>query len=116
MTVVAGPASFRTSSGQSVDGNDIDMVGRMMSMQKTHKTYALTGALCTAAAAVIDGTVVHSVLHEGFDQGNLRIGHPGGLIQVGVETERGIDGNTVISWAYGFRTARLLMRGTAYYR
>jgi len=116
MTIVAGPASFTTSSGQTVPATDIDMLGRMMSMQKTHKTYALTGALCTAAAAVIEGTVVHRVIHEGFDHGNMRIGHPGGLIQVGVETEQDKDGNMVISWAYGFRTARLLMRGTAFYR
>jgi len=115
ITIVAKPGSFATSSGETVDASEIDLMGRMMSMQKTHKSFALTGALCTAAAAVIEGTVVHEVVRFSFDPTDLRIGHPGGIIRAGVDFEYGKEGIPTISWAYGFRTARLLMHGTAYY-
>jgi 2-methylaconitate cis-trans-isomerase PrpF len=116
MTIVAPPDSFKTSGGETVEAASVDMIGRMMSMQKTHKSYALTGALCTAAAAVVEGSIVRGAVRKGFDPGNLRIGHPGGLIQAGVETEKDQEGNVAIPWAFGYRTARLLMNGTAYYR
>ena len=115
MTIVAESAAFATASGERVTADDIDLVGRMMSMQKTHKTYALTGALCTAAAAVIEGTVVRAAARRGFDPRDLRIGHPGGIIRAGVDEERDGNGTVAIPWAYGFRTARMLMSGTAYY-
>ncbi|MFA6506835.1 MAG: PrpF domain-containing protein [Treponemataceae bacterium] len=116
MTVVSKAETYTTAGGEMVGTADIDMLGRMMSMQKTHKTYALTGALCTAAAAVVEGSIVHGIVRTGFDPRNLRIGHPGGIIQAGVETERDKDGMLAIPWAFGYRTARLLMKGTAFYR
>lgn len=116
MTIVASPREFRTVDGAVMESSTVDMIGRMMSMQKTHKTYAFTGALCTAAAAVVDGSIVQRVCRIGFDPANLRIGHPGGLIKVGVDTAKGPDGELMILWAYGYRTARILMSGTAYYR
>jgi len=115
LTIVAKPGTFITSSGETVDDSEIDLMGRMMSMQKTHKSYALTGALCTAAAAVIEGSLVNEVVRSSFDPAELRIGHPGGIISAGVDIENGEKGILTISWAYGFRTARLLMHGTAYY-
>lgn len=120
MTIVSEPAGYVRTDGGAMEADDIDLAGRMMSMQKTHKTYALTGALCTAAAAVIPGTIVNRIARPGFDPGDIRIGHPGGSIRAGVLMEDGaeIDGNTVpeIVEAFGFRTARLIMSGTAFYR
>ena len=116
MTVVSGPMEYITVSDQKISSSETDLTGRMMSMQKTHKTYALTGALCTAAAAVIKGTVVNSVVPGGFDPENLRIGHPGGIIPAGVEVEYKNGSDLEIKWAIGYRTARMLMHGTAYYR
>lgn len=116
MTIVEKPGSYRTVGGEDIDGNDMDLLGRMMSMQKTHKTYAMTGALCTVAAAVIPGTVVNGVVKDSFDRENMRIGHPGGLIQVGVDAGTDAEGEVEIAWAWGYRTARLIMKGTAYYK
>lgn len=124
MTIVSPPQTCTTVNGASIDSSACDLTGRMMSMQKTHKTYALTGALCTAAAAVIPGTVVNQVIRRPFDAGAIRIVHPGGLIPVGVEyrihaddsagSEDSAAGLSILS-ASGYRTARLLMKGTVYY-
>jgi 2-methylaconitate cis-trans-isomerase PrpF len=92
----------------------MDLMGRMMSMQRTHPTYALTGAMCTAAAAALPGTLVFRVRRPGADLTRLRIAHPGGILDAGVDHENS-SGDVKILSAYSFRTARLLMKGTAYY-
>jgi 2-methylaconitate cis-trans-isomerase PrpF len=118
MTIVASPSGYKNAdaaaSGLCVEAGRIDLLGRMMSMQRPHPTYALTGAMCTAAAAVIPGTVVYEVRRRDADPGRLRIGHPGGIMEAGVDYREG-PGGPVILRTYGFRTARLLMKGTAYY-
>jgi 2-methylaconitate cis-trans-isomerase PrpF len=114
MTIVAPPSGYERASGPCVEAEGIDLLGRMMSMQRPHPTYALTGAMCTAAAAVIPGTVVYEVRRKDADPGRLRIGHPGGIMEAGVDY-REEPGGPVILRTYGFRTARLLMKGTAYY-
>ena len=114
LTIVAPAGPYRTTSGTTVDGDRVDLLGRMMSMQRAHRTYALTGALCTAAAAVIEGTLVNEIASPGFDASRVRIGQPGGIIEAGVEVHGGASGWHV-DRAFGFRTARKLMSGTAYY-
>ncbi len=116
MTIVASPEEYKTAKGDIVPAEKIDVLGRMMSMQLTHKTYALTGALCTTSAAIIEGTVVNQVIRKGFDPKNLSIGHPGGLMQCGVDFSVDSNNEVSIPMVYGFRTARLLMEGTAYYK
>jgi 2-methylaconitate cis-trans-isomerase PrpF len=116
MTIVEAAKEYRAVNGDIIGKQDMDLLGRMMSMQKTHKTYALTGALCTAAAAVIPETVVNMILKDAFAPENLRIGHPGGLIQAGVEVHTNSPGELEVLWAWGFRTARLILKGIAYYK
>jgi 2-methylaconitate cis-trans-isomerase PrpF len=114
MTLVTRAKAYVTTEGRLVKEEEIDLVGRMMSMQKAHRTYALTGALCTAAAAAVEGTLVQGLVSLRLDETSLRIGHPGGVIEAGVETERHPGGTRLISVS-AYRTARLLMKGTAYY-
>lgn len=113
MTIVAEALSYTSIAGENIEENRIDLSARMMSMQKAHPTYAMTGAMCTAAAAVIPGTVVYSVRREDARPDRLRIGHPGGILEAGVDYEDK-NGEILIRLAYGFRTARLLLRGEAY--
>ncbi|MDR0876417.1 MAG: 3-methylitaconate isomerase [Treponema sp.] len=114
MTIVAPAADYLTVSGETITADRMDISGRMMSMQRPHATYALTGAMCTAAAAAIKGTIVHSLRREDADLRRFRIAHPGGILEAGVDIEKSNGGVKVLS-AYGYRTARLLMKGTAYY-
>ncbi len=47
--------------GKEIKKEEIDLLSRMMSMQKTHPSYAMTGAMCTAAAVVVKGSIVNQV-------------------------------------------------------
>lgn len=48
---VSAPASYTTLDGAALHADQIDIVGRLLSMQTAHRTYMGTGAVCTAAAA-----------------------------------------------------------------
>ena len=115
MTFVAKADNYVTSDGKEVKKEDIDLLSRMMSMQKTHPSYAMTGAMCTAAAAVIPGSVVQQVLNPAADTQFIRIGHPGGVLECGVDYEMK-ETQPVIEDTFGFRTANLLLEGTAVIR
>lgn len=116
LAMISAAKQYTTANGKETAPEDYDILCRMMSMQKTHKNYALTGAMCTASAAVIEGTIVNQAVKSGFDPEKLLIGHPGGVMQAGVKHEIQPDGSAAVSWAIGYRTARMLMRGTAFYR
>ena len=112
MTFVAEADDYVTPDGKEIKKNQIDLLSHMMSMQKTHPSYAMTGAMCTAAAAVIPGSIVNQVLPEDVDTQFIRIGHPAGILECGVDfTENGACPE--IADTFGFRTANLIMEGIA---
>ncbi len=109
----APPTSYLSSRGVQVGADRIDLVGRIMSMGRLHRAYALTGAICTAVAAVVEGTVVHAVAAQGPGrERTVRIGHPAGIIEVGVAIFRQ-DGDWIVEKVVTYRTARRLMEGAA---
>lgn len=112
MTFVAEPETYVTSDGTTVEKSKIDLLSRMMSMQKTHPSYAMTGAMCTAAAAVVPGSIVRQVLNPDADTQFIRIGHPSGILECGVDYQER-EPEPVIEDTFGFRTANLLMEGVA---
>jgi len=112
MTFVAEAEDYVNGDGKEIKKEQIDLLSRMMSMQKTHPSYAMTGAMCTAAAAVIPGSIVAQVLPANVDTQFIRIGHPGGILECGVDyRENGAC--PIIDDTFGFRTANLLLEGTA---
>ena len=110
MTVVAPPDTYNTADERIISSGEVDLLGRMMSMQFAHPTYAMTGAMCTAAAAVIPGSVVAQVLPPQVQYDRIRIGHPAGVLEAGIEF-RETPGGVVVDAAYGYRTANFLMDG-----
>lgn len=113
LAFAAPPASYTSTRGNLVEGAAVDVVGRIMSMGRLHRSYALTGAICTAAAAQVEGTLVHAVARPGpAGERTLRIGHPAGIIEVGVQVVRR-DGQWHVEKVVTRRTARRLMEGMA---
>lgn len=115
MTFVSEAETYVTADGKEIPKESIDLLSRMMSMQKTHPSYAMTGAMCTAAAAVVPGSVVNQVLRDDVDTQYIRIGHPGGILECGVDYQES-SAVPYIEDTFGFRTANLLMEGTAHIR
>jgi 2-methylaconitate cis-trans-isomerase PrpF len=114
IALVSPPASYRSPRGK-VDAREVDIIARMTALQKLHKAFAVTGAVCLGAAAKIDGTIVNEIYRK-MQPDNppaVRIGHPSGTIQVEIETEKH-NGGLVLSKAALARTARLLMDGYVY--
>lgn len=111
MTFVSEAEDYLTADGKNLKREDIDLLSRMMSMQKAHPSYAMTGAMCTAAAAVIPGSIVNQVLSGNADTRFIRIGHPGGVLECGVEYQENAEGIPCIQDTFGFRTANLLLEG-----
>ena len=115
MTFVAEPDNYCTPEGKEIKADQIDLQSHMMSMQKAHPSYAMTGAMCTAAAAVVPGSIVQQVLRVDADTQFIRIGHPAGILECGVDYKE--NGSVPeITDTFGFRTANLLMEGTAMIR
>ncbi len=114
--IVSPPASYEALNGLHVDARDIDLVSRLSFMLKMHKTYPITGTVCTGAAGRIPNTVVWDVMRpEARRNGTLRIGHPGGIVPV--EAEAAIEGDTIRMTRLGvYRTARRIMDGLVYIR
>jgi hypothetical protein len=111
MAVVAPPQSYKATNGEAIDASHIDFTARIMSMGALHRSYAVTGAICTVGAAMLEGTVVHEMLApESHGRQMLRLGHPGGTIEIGAVVEK--SGNAYIyREAVLGRTARRLMEG-----
>lgn len=113
VAMVTAPKEYVTSDGSSVSAGDVNLVGRIMTMQQPHKAYAVTGAICTAAAAHIPGTIVNEIFRTGKTVGEVTIGHPSGTITVEVVMGVTADGLRLKRAALE-RTARRIMDGTAY--
>ncbi|HYD66557.1 4-oxalomesaconate tautomerase [Azospirillum sp.] len=76
-----------------------------------HAAHAVTGAVCIAAAAGIEGSIVHRLARISDSPRRIvRIEHPSGFLDVEMETE-GTGPSTVIRRAAVLRTARRLFDG-----
>jgi hypothetical protein len=108
---VSAPKSYQTLGGKAVDVAEVDLVARIMSMGTLHKSFAVSGAVATAGAARIPGSVVHDLMSpETSKKEIMRLGHPGGIIEVGAVVEE-TEGDFNYKEAILGRTARRLMEG-----
>jgi 2-methylaconitate cis-trans-isomerase PrpF len=108
---LAPPAAYRTLAGAAVESHALDLVARIVSMGKVHRAFALTGAMCLAVAARTAGTVAHEVATLAGPAGQVRIGHPSGILPVGAAVRPGPDGAPLAQTVTVYRTARRLMEG-----
>ena len=102
---------YTTTGGGTIEAQDVDLVGRIMSMGTLHRSYAVSGGIATAGAALIPGTVAYDLLEDAAHGKNLlKIGHPGGIIDIEAVIE--VEGDQcAYKEAVIGRTARRLMEG-----
>lgn len=105
--------NFIAPDGKNVDEDGIDLVARLASMQKMHRAYMVTGAICTATASQIEGSVVWDVLRESArGAGKVRIGQPYGSMEVTLSMEK--QTGFKVARAGVWRTARRILDGCVY--
>lgn len=115
---VAAPVDHHGTAGTAIAADDCDLVGRLMSMQTAHRSYMMTGAIATAAAAFVPGTIVAEVVRRrGLrpEPDAIRIAHPYGVMHAVVQTSDGSAAGTIRSIEVG-RTARHILDGTVWVR
>ncbi|MGT2925348.1 PrpF domain-containing protein [Streptococcus caviae] len=113
LTIVSAPQTYVTTENEKIEAADFDLAVRMMSMQKAHKSIALTGALCTGAASKIQGTIPYELVSDKNLGNQLEIAHSSGKISVSIDYETTND-KTLIKSVSSYRTARKIMVGTAF--
>lgn len=114
--IVSSPADYTSISGEKVNAEEVDIVSRLLFMLRMHKTYPVTGTVCTGAAVRIPGSVAWEVLRkEAKTRQSVNIGHPGGVISVEAEAEV-ISGEVKLKRIGVYRTARRIMDGYVYVR
>lgn len=103
LAVLASPADDR-----------VDIVARAVSMQRIHRTFPATGAMCLAAAVALPGTIANELATPGpTPERNVRIAHAAGTMEIGVEVARQA-GEWVVCSATTARSARKIMDGQIY--
>jgi len=93
--------------------HNTDIVARVVNSAKVHKAYAVSGGICLAAAAAIPGTLVNQIVRPATSPFRLRIAHPSGILSLLTDWSAAADG-VVIHGAEVERSARIILRGTAY--
>lgn len=107
-----GPAkAYLASNGRQVGADDADFLARILSMGALHHAYEVSGAIATAAAAMIPGTIVSMAAGwSAVPEREVRIGHVSGVIQIRGHVTK--DGGTwSMPRATLSRTSRRLMEG-----
>ena len=110
IVLVGRPPDSVGGAGGSAQ-NKADLKVCMMTMGKPHKSFAVTGAMCTMAASAIKNSVVNELVGDRGTDYFLKLLNPSGIMEAGVQ----IGDNGRVENTTAFRTARLLMSGTAYY-
>ena len=110
IAMVSPPRAYTSASGKAVAPEQLDLTIRMLSMGRLHHAVTGTGAIATAVASAIEGTLVHAARRRDADPLRTRIGHPSGVITVGAEVTRE-HGEWKVARAVMSRSARRLMEG-----
>lgn len=111
---VATPQDYSTISSTEVKASSIDLVARTKALAVLHKAYAVTGGICLATAALIEGTVVNEIVGKQAKESNMvRVGHPSGVLDFEINLEQK-DGEMQLTKAGVARTARRIMEGFIY--
>lgn len=107
IAIVGTPLPAKDLAGNAIEPDTADLAVRMLSMGNVHRVLPLTGAMCTAVASRIAGTVPANLARQ--TDGDVRLANPSGILPIG--TDISLDGAPTVRSVTVIRTARLLMTG-----
>ncbi|WP_200889601.1 PrpF domain-containing protein [Cohnella kolymensis] len=113
VAIVAEPQDYITSSGQTIRRDEVDIVAKMVSMGRFHRTFAGSGLYNLAAAVLLPGTIPNQLtsIEPGCRERIVRIGHPDGVAEVRAAL---VDEGNDVAFVGLERTARRIMKGDLY--
>ncbi|WP_436943752.1 PrpF domain-containing protein [Staphylococcus xylosus] len=111
ITLVSEPKDYITEQGSLIKKENINIIGRYISMGKLHPAFAVSGSICLATACKISGTVPADVCQKNT-LNTIEIGHPSGTISSEVFIQKNESAYKLIKGGTG-RTARRIMEGNA---
>ena len=98
-------------SGVPIHADSVDLTARMLAKGQAHRALPLTRTLCMAAAARIEGTIVHEAARKVSDpEEEIRIGMPSGVI-IAAACVRNRNGHWEVERGAFLRTQRRLFEG-----
>ena len=111
---IAPPHEYTTIGNVTIRAEQIHLLARMTVIMRPIAAYAVTGAVCTGAAAKIPGSVVYEAIPPERRNGNIiSIGHPDGIMEVEVDAREAAGEHRIVGVTV-LRTARRLMEGSVY--
>jgi 2-methylaconitate cis-trans-isomerase PrpF len=114
---VAPPATYKGLNNVTVGEGDHDILSRSMARRAFSKAHPGTGSIGTSVACGISGTIAHEAYRGRTERGksySVRIGHPGGHLEVCARLDALSNRPPVLESAIIGRTARVIMDGRAY--
>jgi 2-methylaconitate cis-trans-isomerase PrpF len=113
---VSAPQNAPSLSGDMIQGDSVDLTGRMLSNGQPHRALPLTVSLCMAVAARIRGSLVHVVTRRPEnDDALIRIAMPSGVLVVAANVKN-VNGAWHAEQGAFFRTQRRMFDGYVYVR
>ena len=110
--MVSRSKSYRSISGETIGEQQCDLVVRSVSGTSFHRAVQITGALATAVACKLEGSVANEVVaKKKVNESGITLGHPSGTIMVTAKFDEG-----TVKEASVFRTARRLMQGQVFWK
>ena len=113
--LLGSPCSYPNYlTGRTVEKESADIVCRLVANAVWHKAYPVTGTIATGAAARIQGSLAYEAMPaSAHREPKVRIGHPGGVIDIKVAASKRNETWT-LQEAWVGRTARILSDGWAF--
>lgn len=113
IAVVSPPQDYVTTNGELIHKDDVDILVKVVSMGKLHRTSPASCLYNLAATVLLQGTIPNQIagLRAGVKDQMIRIGHPEGIVEVRVTLSE--DGQKVAKVGME-RTARRIMKGELY--
>jgi 2-methylaconitate cis-trans-isomerase PrpF len=110
IAMVAPPKDYVTTTGEFIESREVDILVKVLSMGRLHRTSPASGLYNLAAATLLPGTIPNQIscIAKGVQEQVVRIGHPEGVVEVRVTLTA--DGTGLASVGMD-RTARRIMKG-----
>lgn len=114
VSFVAQPGCYVSTAGDAVDENAMDLLARISTPGRIHHAFTGTGSIAIACAAQVEKSIPWRCIPENRRRALLRVGHPGGVMEVKADVRHSADRGWHAVGAGFERTSRYLMRGDVF--